>query len=82
MAPNPGAALWASSAAGAARAGPQGMHYGGAWDQPGSTGSAGFAGTTAAGAPSAGRRLPAEEERAPPGACSAKPRSRAQQHKK
>jgi hypothetical protein len=49
VAPNPGVATWASPAAEQAGLGPAALHYGGSWDQPGSTGSAGFAGTTAAG---------------------------------
>lgn len=49
VAPNPGVATWASPAAGQPGLGPEARHYGGAWDQPGSTGSAGFADTTTAG---------------------------------
>mgnify|MGYP007061245218 CR=1 FL=1 len=49
VAPNPGVATWATPAAEQSGAGQAGLHYGGAWDQPGTTGSAGFAGTTAAG---------------------------------
>ncbi|GAB4818135.1 hypothetical protein N2152v2_005181 [Parachlorella kessleri] len=49
VAPNPGVATWETPAAAQTGAGQAGLHYGGAWDQPGTTGSAGFAGTTAAG---------------------------------
>ena len=49
--PNPGNASWASPAAERTGAAAAGLRYGAPFDQPGSTGSAGFAGVTAAGKP-------------------------------